>query len=189
MSKLPSELKEEILTVLVDSYGDDDPAYQWTQLRNLSPFQRRRIEKHFEKFWLPKLICSVYTSLWWSWDYTLESTDAQSCSGLATFKHTLDPGKPMNDSLKRAWTEKEYGEPTMILRCGEGFLDRGLKGGHIISDLKLPDLEVTDEGLTIHFEWRKTLDALFREEIMLGKLRNTFVCIRGSSFCICGVED
>ena len=47
----------------------------------------------------------------------------------------------------------------------------------MISDMKLPDLEVTDEGLTMRFDWRKTLDALFREEIMLEKLRETLVCL------------
>lgn len=176
MPTLPVELQEEILTALVDSYGDE-PAYQWTQLRRLSPYQRSRIEKHFEQFWLPKVTCTVHVDVGWSLDYTFESTDAQSHDGLATFKHALNPEDSENICLQEAWVDQVSGEPTVILRCGESFLKRGLPGGHMISDIKLPDLELTDEGLTMRFDWRKTLDALFREEIMLEKLRDTLVCL------------
>lgn len=123
------------------------------------------------------MTCTVHVDVGWSLDYTFESTDAQSHDGLATFKHALNPEDSENICLQEAWVDQVSGEPTVILRCGESFLKRGLPGGHMISDIKLPDLELTDEGLTMRFDWRKTLDALFREEIMLEKLRDTLVCL------------
>ncbi|KAF1979105.1 hypothetical protein BU23DRAFT_148135 [Bimuria novae-zelandiae CBS 107.79] len=172
MPTLPAELVEEILTALVDSYNDD-PAYQWNQLRNLSSFQRQCIEKHFENFWLPKLIISAFSGIWFSWEYTLDSTDALLSEGIATYRHILDPSNSMNHLLQEKW---EYPSgPAVFLRFGEGFLKRGLRGGYIVDDLEPTGLEVSNEGLTMRFNWRRTLDALFREEMLLRNHREAML--------------
>ncbi|KAJ4348009.1 uncharacterized protein N0V89_009381 [Didymosphaeria variabile] len=178
MSTLPAEIKEEILTALVESCGDEDPAYVWTQLRNLSHFQRRRIENRFESFWLPKLSITVYHGVWYSFDYAYVGPHASLTEGIATYKQV--PGrdgafsKETEDLLKASTYERlNAPNPELILRFGEGFGDTGeLRGGYIINDSELPGLEASEDGLVLRFDWRAALDALFREEMLLRKFRD-----------------
>lgn len=182
MPVLPAELVEEILTALVDSYGDD-PAYQWTQLRSLSCFQKHRIENHFRSFWLQKLTVEVYVGVWWSWKYSFDCSGERLREGIATFRHALDPRNSMNHVLKESFQNNPMGGRGLFLRFGEGHLNHGLKGGYIVSDIEPPGLTVSDDALTLRFEWLKTLNALLREEMLLRKHRKTMV--RLSMFLRC----
>ncbi|KAI2601725.1 hypothetical protein GGR54DRAFT_84073 [Hypoxylon sp. NC1633] len=46
-----------------------------------------------------------------------------------------------------------------------------MAGGYIVNDTDIVDLQVENEGLDIIFDWRRTLDALLREEVMMRKLQ------------------
>ena len=57
-SKLPRELIDTVITSLIFLHNDD-PAYQWTQLRFITRYHRTVIEQHFYGFWVPKLSFAV----------------------------------------------------------------------------------------------------------------------------------
>jgi hypothetical protein len=58
LSVLPRELIDAILAELI-SLCDDDPAYQWACLRNITRYYRPQIEQHFLSFWVPKLTLTL----------------------------------------------------------------------------------------------------------------------------------
>jgi hypothetical protein len=57
----------------------------------------------------------------------------------------------------------------VFLRLGEGLspFDRTPITGHLINDTDLADLEIWDSGLCIRFNWNRTFDFFFREEMMM----------------------
>lgn len=178
MSSLPSEIKEEILTALVNDY-DDYPAFQWSQLRSLSSVQRRRIDKYFELFWLPKLKISAYINITYTWDYKFECTDEQSSDGTAVFRHKPDLTNDTDDGATRQktrWWTLPNNKRTVILRFDKQSLNKRQRGRAIVSDADIQGLEVSDDGLTLRLNWRDTFTALFREVYSMEMYRATAVC-------------
>lgn len=178
-SQFPPELKEQILSRLVDDF-DDDPAQQW-MLRHLSHYQKLRIEQRFRNFWLPKLIVTIYAGAWTSIDYKLvglekSSPGLGSDGDIAHFKATQDPSPRMKDEyLLELWKEHSVETPNAHVRLGEGLLNDGFKGGYIINDTELPELRVDGNGTEIRFNWRGAFNALLREEIMLREVHDKMV--------------
>lgn len=182
--ELPPELKEQILSELVDDF-DDDPAQQW-MLRHLSHHQKHRVEQRFRDFWLPKLIITQYLGASVSIDYTLvrlekpsvSASDADELDYVAHFQATLNPLfgiKP--EYLLEMWKQHSVENPNAHLRLGEGLLNDGFRGGYIINDTELPGLQVDESGTNIRFDWHGAFNALLREEIMLRKVHDKMVSL------------
>lgn len=171
--QLPAELTEQILSIVVNSYSDEDPAYTWTQLRRLSHFQKRRIEKYFLSFWLPKLVVTMYVGPQNPVDYTLVPTtasiSASASERVVEFTHIRSRGTmPVDpECLQELWNSYSVHNPCAILRLGEGFIKHGFRGCYLMNDTPLPGLEVKKSASSIRFRWRDLFDALFREEMFL----------------------
>ncbi|KAI6089911.1 hypothetical protein F4821DRAFT_44443 [Hypoxylon rubiginosum] len=174
--KLPLELVERIIDLLVDDH-DQDPAYQWTTLRHTSRRQMRRIERHFLRHWVPQLTITLYSGPRCQIDYRL--SDHAGADGFETGRarfqtpgasdsdtHTLS-----NEDIKSLWGQYGFENRVAHLRLGEGVLNKGMTGGYIVNDTDIVGLEVENDGLDIVFDWRRTLDALLREEVMMRKLQ------------------
>ena len=192
--RLLPEIVEQILTLHGDSHGDDDPAYQWTQLRKLSAFQKRRIERYFHDFWLPKLIVTMYIGPSTSFDYKLadELIDNATSPGNETTvfrvgtenrnREILEDDDQREERrsrlrtlLKQGWNKYSVENPNAILRLGEGVLNDSIKGGYIINDTPLSELVVDETASTISFRWHSLFSALFREEMMLRRYTDDMV--------------
>jgi hypothetical protein len=178
MQALLPELIEDVLAYHVDAYVDD-PAYQWATLRKLSAFQKRRIERHFHNYWLPKLSISIYSGVNWSLDYTYEKSGTSLGEDeFVTFQHNsrqLQKWNVEDGFVRTLWAQHNINDPKAILRFGEGVLNGGIRGGYIINDSELPGLKIVDNGKSIVFKWKEALSALFREEILLRNLRSSMV--------------
>ncbi|KAI0387207.1 hypothetical protein F5Y04DRAFT_78876 [Hypomontagnella monticulosa] len=175
---LPLELVERIMDLLVDDYGQD-PAYQWTTLRHTTRRQMRRIERHFWNYWVPKLTITLYSGARCQIDYVRSNEDGLETSR-ARFR-TLAPGlaNPLDKKDIRAlWGQYSFENRVAHLRLGEGVLNNGMTGGYIVNDTDIADLQVDDDGLGIAFNWRETLNALLREEIMMRRLHAEMVTDR-----------
>jgi hypothetical protein len=177
MAGMPPELTDMILSHMLDVLGND-PARQWMTLRHLSSDLMHRVERHFFYFWLPKLVISVYTNAWVSADFRLVKPNRQlrsnrPFSDIAYFTYHPDlranMGRP-SKATTRALRKHSGGRPECILRLGDGYLNRGYQGGHIINDTEIPGLQVSDDGYDINFDWRGTFTALLREEMMMRRL-------------------
>ncbi|KAI1806842.1 hypothetical protein F4811DRAFT_105191 [Daldinia bambusicola] len=174
--RLPLELIERILDLLVDDY-DHDPAYQWTTLRHMARRQMRRIERHFLQYWVPKLTITLYSGPRCQVDYKL-SDDAYANHRHETSRVRFQTsGAAITNSLNKReiqtlWSQYSFENRVAHLRLGEGILKQGMAGGYIINDTDIVGLQVKNDGLDILFDWRKTLDALFREELMMRKLQD-----------------
>ena len=197
--KLPNELVDEILTAHVNCYQNDDPAYTWVTLRQLSHTQKRRIEEHFERYWLPKLSISLKT---WDGryhlpecypDYVLDTTAGGKDGygvGRATFVTDIknmdldsesdeDSGSDSETTntrlgeLHQAW--KDYSplnNRIITVRLGERpfFLHGANRSGRILNDTDLPGLEILDrDGFQISFLWKEAMNELLREEMFMRK--------------------
>lgn len=177
--KLPLELIERILDLLIDDY-DQDPAYQWTTLRHMARRQMRRIERHFYRQWVPKLTITLYSGSRCQMDYTVADRDREGVnfeSGRVRFQTSAaSPSDSLNkDHIRTLWDQYSFENRVAHLRLGEGVLCRGMTGGYIVNDTDIVDLKVESEGLGITFDWRRTFDALLREEIMMRKLQAEMV--------------
>lgn len=178
--KLPLELVERIIDLLVDDH-DQDPAYQWTTLRQTSRRQMRRIERHFLRHWVPQLTITLYSGPRCQIDYRLSNHTSEDSfeSGRARFQtlgagvsdtHTLN-----NEDIRSLWGQYSFENRVAHLRLGEGVLNQGMTGGYIVNDTDIVGLEVESDGLDIVFDWRGTLNALLREEAMMRKLQTQMV--------------
>ncbi|KAI1381043.1 hypothetical protein F4677DRAFT_405685 [Hypoxylon crocopeplum] len=179
--KLPLELIERILDLLIDDY-DRDPAYQWTTLRHTARRQMRRIERHFLRQWMPNLTITLYSGPRCQIDYKLpESVSEDSLdTGRVRFQ-TL--GASLSESLNKEdirtlWSQYSFENRVAHLRLGEGILNHGMTGGYIVNDTDIVDLQVENDGLDIIFDWRRTFDALLREEMMMRKLQAEMILDR-----------
>ncbi|KAI1389701.1 uncharacterized protein F4822DRAFT_210234 [Hypoxylon trugodes] len=172
--RLPLELIERILDLLVDEY-DQDPAYQWTTLRHTARRQMRRIERHFLRHWVPKLTITLYSGPRCQIDYRLSNYSGNDNLGIRRVRfQTLGPGlaNSLNkEGIRTLWDQYSFENRVAHLRLGEGILNNGMTGGYIVNDTDIVDLEVENDGLSIAFDWRRTLDALLREEVMMQKLQ------------------
>ncbi|KAI1140320.1 hypothetical protein F5Y05DRAFT_313579 [Hypoxylon sp. FL0543] len=173
-AKLPLELIERILDMLVDGYSQD-PAYQWTTLRHIARRQMRRIERHFWHQWVPKLTITLYSGPRCQIDYKLsdhagddgfQNSRARFQTLGASLSNSLDKG-----DIRTLWDQYSFENRVAHLRLGEGVLSHGMTGGYIVNDTDIVDLKVEDDGLSILFNWPRTFDALLREEIMMRRLQ------------------
>jgi hypothetical protein len=55
---LPRELIDAILSELI-ILCHDDPAYQWTCLRNITLYHRAQVGQHFFSYWVPGLTLTL----------------------------------------------------------------------------------------------------------------------------------
>lgn len=180
--KLPLELIERILDLLVEDY-DQDPAYQWTTLRHAARLQMRSIERHFFRQWIPKLTITLYLGPRCQIDYRLSNhgDDQQSIeTGRARFQAPVADlsDSPNEENIRALWDQYSFENRVAHLRLGEGVLSQGMTGGYIVNDTDIVDLEVESDGLGIVFDWRRTLDALLREEMMMRKFQTEMVLDR-----------
>ncbi|KAI0108482.1 hypothetical protein F4814DRAFT_59693 [Daldinia grandis] len=172
--RLPLELIERILDLLVDDY-DQDPAYQWATLRHTARREMRRIERHFLRYWVPKLTITLYSGPRCQIDYKLSNHTSEG--GFETSRVRFQTsGASLSNSLNKReihvlWSKYSFENRVAHLRLGEGILNKGMTGGHIVNDTDIADLKVENDGLDIIFNWRKTLDALLREEVMMRRLQ------------------
>ncbi|OTA90980.1 hypothetical protein M434DRAFT_358078 [Hypoxylon sp. CO27-5] len=178
-AKLPLELIERILDLLVDDYGQD-PAYQWTTLRHIARRQMRRIERHFWHQWVPNLTITLYSGPRCQIDYKLSNhiSDNGFETGRVRFQ---TPGTNLSNSLNKGdiralWDHYSFENRVAHLRLAEGLLNHGMTGGYIVNDTDIVDLKVEDDGLGILFDWRQTFDALLREDVMMRRLQAEMVC-------------
>ncbi len=165
-----------VLENLIEAYNDD-PAYQWTTLRHLSSRQMRQIERHFLRHWVPKLTVTLYSGSWIQIDYKYDA-EASACNNgkvrFGTVRDSLsDHISP--ERLATLWRHYSFENRVAHLRLGEGVLNRGIREGHIVNDTDLVGLEVGEDGTTISFDWRQTMDALLREETMMRKVQEDMV--------------
>ncbi|KAI1204306.1 uncharacterized protein F4807DRAFT_454760 [Annulohypoxylon truncatum] len=172
--RLPLELIERILDLLIDDY-DLDPAYQWTTLRHTARRQKRRIERFFWHYWLPKLTITLYSGPRCQIDYRLSNrTDDDNPESSQVRFRTLGPGlsNSLNkEDIRSLWDQYTFENRVAHLRLGEGLLNHGMTGGYIVNDTDIVDLQVEDDGFGIVFDWRRTFDALLREEVMMRKFQ------------------
>ncbi|KAI0179219.1 hypothetical protein GGR52DRAFT_296932 [Hypoxylon sp. FL1284] len=182
---LPLELVERILDMLVEDH-EQDPAFQWTTLRHTSGRQMRRIERHFLSYWLPQLTITLYSGPRCQIDYHLSPPSSQensNSSSLATGRARfqapdevpVDDHAASGEDLRALWGRYGFENRVAHLRLGEGVLSHGMTGGYVVNDTDIVGLEVAHDGLAIEFDWRRTLDALLREEVMMRKLQTQMV--------------
>lgn len=184
--RLLPELVEQILTLHVDSF-DEDPAYQWAKLRQISPYQKTRIEKRFYDYWLPELIVTVYVGSHTSFDYTLDvdaSTNNYS-DRIVPFHYVKQENhrERLDSSVKAQLAGHSLKTPTVHLRLGEGVLNNGMAGGYIVNDTEVTGLEIGEDCFKIRFDWRETFTALLREEMLLRKHKQEMVSLPNTPFC------
>lgn len=178
--RLPQELVDMVLENLIQSY-DHDPAYQWTTMRHISGRQMRRIERRFLSYWVPKLAVTLYSGSWIQVDYKYDpETQTAACdeNGTVHFKTPEGslPDSVTRDRLATLWHHYGFENRVAHLRLGEGVLNGGIREGHIVNDTELVGLQVGEDGNTISFNWRQTMDSLLREEVMMRKVQDTMVC-------------
>ncbi|OTB07043.1 hypothetical protein M426DRAFT_93206 [Hypoxylon sp. CI-4A] len=183
--KLPLELVERILDLLVDDHHHD-PAYQWTTLRHTARRQMRRIERHFLRHWVPRLTVTLYSGPRCQIDYRLSSRAGEDgleddtrvrFQTLGAAAGGLSSNSLLNKGdIRSLWDQYGFENRVAHLRLGEGVLSGGMTGGYIVNDTEIVDLTVQDDGLAIFFDWRRTLDALLREEVMMRRIQTEMVC-------------
>ncbi|KAF2111349.1 hypothetical protein BDV96DRAFT_602959 [Lophiotrema nucula] len=180
---LPHELTDLILTHHLRSYSHD-PVYQWTTLRHITRYRCTYLEAHFLRFWLPKLSITVYGKGITRVDYRLWSVDKKAKS-VAKFRAREgwselggEAREGWSDALWRAYFPDENGDNVKIvlrLGVGEETLNGGFGGAWIVSDTEIQDLKNDDEGRHVWFDWKKVIDALFREESLMRKMSEKWV--------------
>ena len=177
-AKLLPELADEVLQHHTDLYAQD-PAMQWTHCRHISAREKRRIEKHFEQFWLKKLVVTINHGPWDQLDYQQlrprPKEDSPEAYGANEIRFDLNSDVRDKTDLVQLWKDTLENPGIVILRLGENYLNRGLKSAYIVNDSGLPGLKVSGNGRFITFDWIKTFDHLLREEIMLRKTRARLV--------------
>ena len=184
VQKLSVELIEKIFTELVDTYHDD-PALQWVELRQLSAYQKRRIERHFRDFWLPKFVVTIYCGATTQLDYELVTVKKRPDSTSDNITHfslgqagRLD--RMPSDYLPNLWKSYSFENRVAHLRLGESYLNGGLRAAYIVNDTGLPGLQVDESAKNIRFNWREALNELLREQMMLRNISPHVVsqCLR-----------
>lgn len=148
--------------------------------------QKRRIENNFRIQWLrhisitlhlPARNNSAYTT---SRDFFLGPIqDRQRGRDIAIFvavEHPT-PGPPadqfINDEqdlmLKPFWDcyMSSALKKHVTVRFGEEVLNRGIRGGHIVNNTELPELEVSESGTEISFHWKAALQELMQEDMYM----------------------
>ncbi|KAI1104471.1 hypothetical protein F4804DRAFT_187058 [Jackrogersella minutella] len=177
--RLPRELIDQIMDFVVDDY-QLDPAYQWSILRHTSERQCRRIERYFLTYWVPKLTITLYSGPRCQIDYRLSDREKDLDTSRVRFQTV---GLGVSDALNKGdiralWDHYSFENRVAHLRLGEGLLNHGMTGGYIVNDTDIVDLKVDDDGFGIVFDWRRTFDALLREELMMRKLQVEMVTDR-----------
>jgi len=177
---LPRELIDKILNHHVDAFSNADPTYAWTVLRQLSHDQKRRIERFFASFWLPKMTLTVYRDSSTFNEYVFERVIPRDVS-------LAEEGTAITDEMVQFRTsddgEKSYGigryhpdtNRNVTVRLGEGVLFGGCIGGYILNDTGLPGLKILDNGKTIQFSWKGAMNELLREEMFMRILGDKLV--------------
>jgi hypothetical protein len=169
---LPAEMADQIIHSLI-FLTHNDPTYQWTQLRHISYRYKVIIEKHFRKFWLPRLTITAYCSPLISFDYKLahvqnDINDADMVWFDTRMSRRLPTGTSLllNGLLDGVWKEYSFEKNSVILRLGElePLLSGDGTGGHLINDTELPDLYVEKRSMRIRFNWKRVFEEFFREE-------------------------
>ncbi|RYP05516.1 hypothetical protein DL764_003776 [Monosporascus ibericus] len=175
------ELVDIILENLVDEYNSD-PVYQWTTLRHISARQKRRIEKHFLEYWVPKLTITLYLGSWVQVDYksAAKASNSDCEDGIVHFQA---PEGDLSDHfsqerLATLWQHYGFENRVAHLRLGEGVLNGGIREGHIVNDTELVGLKVGEDSNTISFDWKQTMDALLREEMLMRKFQSEMMSQR-----------
>ncbi|RYO88861.1 hypothetical protein DL763_005824 [Monosporascus cannonballus] len=175
------ELVDMVLENLVDEYNSD-PVYQWTTLRHISARQKCRIEKHFLEYWVPKLTVTLYSGAWVQIDYKSDAKASSSdCEdGIVHFQAPQDNLSDHVDQERLTTLWHHYGFENRVahLRLGEGVLNGGVREGHIVNDTELGGVKVGEGGMTISFDWKQTMDALLREEMLMRKFQNEMISQR-----------
>ena len=166
---LPRELIDSIITLHIRSH-DDDPVYQWTVLRNITYFHRKKIDSHFRAFWLPKLSIALYLASCSTLHikYALsdnpipgnEQESEQNRDYMARFDAQGD--LPENHCHSLATRDKKG-----LMRLGEGVLNDGHEKGGIVSDADIPNLEEYEGGRIITLDWKGLFSNIFTEEALM----------------------
>lgn len=174
--QLPLEIIDHIISQVVISI-DHDPAYQWSTLRHISARYMYMIEQYFESFWLPKLCITANHTAWYTYDYHLvEEETCQHSFARFEIKRTIEnlasscAGRwDIQTVLSNLWHNYSFSNKNVFLRVGEGdpLCTKGPRGGYFINDTDLHELTVGESGLRIRFNWKRTFDCFFREEIMM----------------------
>jgi hypothetical protein len=201
---LPDELAEQVFAHHVNAHFFTDPAYTWTQLRQLSAHQKRVVELRFRTYWLPRLSISLYASISHRFEYGLDETaqpansfDGGSGDGVVVFamqqqvhsplagiSQDLGLGRFTRKYLRNAWGMYHPATHRNItVRLGEGVLSGGCRGGYILNDTHLPGLELL-EGGGIRFDWKGAIDELLREEMYMRKAGQKMVCLVLRTRCL-----
>lgn len=200
---LPIELVEQVFMHHVNAHFFTDPAYTWTQLRQLSGHQKRIVERHFRVYWLPRMSITLYASPSHRFEYGLDesvttqqsATSAASIDGgrdngagvvifamqqqihspLAGISQDLGFGRFTRQYLRKVWDMYHPATHRNItVRLGEGVLSGGYRGGYILNDTHLLRLEMLESG-KIRFEWKGTVNELLREEMYMRKVGEKMV--------------
>lgn len=174
------ELKEKILESVSDEYADN-PALQWTYCRHLSAHQKRRLERHFREYWLPKLVITVYGGAHYQADYHFLSVESNERNESRAHYRIVRPtgihvykadGSGREEDLleliapQESWQQYSFTNRTAHVRLGENCLNDGFLGGYIVNDTGLPGISTSDSGYEIWFDWVGAFDELLREEAM-----------------------
>lgn len=174
---LPTELVDLVLGYLTELHSND-PAYQWTTLRHVSSSQFCQIEKLFISKWVPKLTVTLYHGAWKQMDYTC-GEETPVCDGnMVSFEKIThrSPNEIGQEQVIDLWKHYSFESRVAHLRLGECCLNRGIRGGHIVNDTELVGLKVADNGMALSFDWKGTMNALLREEMMVRKIQKDMVC-------------
>lgn len=195
--ELPRELIDTIITCLISLY-DDDPAYQWTRLRLITRHHKTLIEQHFHDFWVPKLSFAACLDNSYLDEYVcfkpykekIEALAIRDENGLPIFvafeaSHEADELIMSLGGREEMWIRKvispEHSPPyegngskEILVRLGEGTLNKGFTKGGIVSDVVIPDAHIFtgSDPWQLRVKWRKLFSWLFREEMLLRNFRD-----------------
>ncbi|KAI8940947.1 hypothetical protein NX059_002200 [Plenodomus lindquistii] len=196
---LPNELAHLIITHLVDLHNND-PVYQWTHLRCITRLHRAQVERHFYDFWLPRLsVIHAHYNGGFQFKMAPDQPDQRSEKDIAKFQMQRQdiPGTggrsitqaDISNQLsllefhnrcrsRMAHYERDHRpfqyiqgeELPMVIRMGEGIMNRGYSGGGIITDMQLPEL--TFNASNVKFNWRLLFTNWFAEELLMQRMRD-----------------
>ncbi|KAK3322950.1 hypothetical protein B0H66DRAFT_217428 [Apodospora peruviana] len=188
---LPQEIVETILTHHVDSFIDRDPALAWVQLRQISGYQLRRIERHFRQHWLPKMSITLYSpdAGCWSIEYFFHAFDEDNkkivifaaeelaLNSWPVFTQGFEPAATILD-VWADFARSPINKRNITVRLGEGVLSGGYHGGYIVNDTDLPGLQHpprAEQGRYVQFDWMRAMNELLREEMFMRNVADKMV--------------
>ncbi|KAJ6282101.1 hypothetical protein J3E71DRAFT_381648 [Bipolaris maydis] len=196
-ARFPRELTDMVLTELVLLHNDD-PVYQWTRLRLLSPHLKASVEQYFREFWLPKLSFAISTYGLSDPGFVVfgppqgksarfEKREGDASRQYVVFEADHDP-KFMTTVLRDdlvSWLHRTTRpglwspwdndcQKSIIVRLGEGTLNKGFTKGGIVSNTVIPGIKINVETdpWQLSFDWKSMFTWLLTEEMLLQSFRD-----------------